>query len=204
MSLQPWSNLWFLLALPCWSGSGDLPPEGLGCSNTGMKASPHFQAKLIWPLQLNSLLSFSPGQTSSPHGRRCSERISPEIPGARDSALSCLPVQVWEPHYQISGVLTGLWREKKAGFGQPWECFSCQNKKLNDLVIEKKVPRLFKPGLNPGCLIVPSCSTTPSQPNLECPMRGPDQLATQAKCREDLLLAKLDPELNTENPMSAG
>lgn len=86
---------------------------------------------------------------------RCSERISPETPGAHDSALSCLPVQVREPRYQILGALPGLWKEK-TGSSQPWECFSCQSKKLKELVMERKVPHLFKPGLNPGCLIVPA------------------------------------------------
>lgn len=45
-------------------------------------------------------------------------------------------------------------------------------REANKLVIERKMPHLFKPGFNSGFLIVPSCSLTPSQPAFDCPVRG--------------------------------
>ena len=99
-------------------------------------------------------------------------------------------------------------KKKKSGFSQPWESFSCQREKLNELVVERNMPCLFKPRLNPGCLIVSNIPQLP--PTLErvssvnCPVREPGCLATQAKGGQSQLLVTLDPKLNTEKSMSSG
>ena len=113
-----------------------------------------------------------------------------------------------EPGYQIFSTLslsTGArGKKKKSGFSQPQECFSCQIGKLNELMMESKMSHLFKTSLNPGCLIVAGYSTALSHTSFTLPVREPDRLATQARCREGQLVVKLDPELDSEKSMSSG
>lgn len=163
-----------------------------------------FLSKKFLTSQFNSPLSIISVQTTSLDGGRRSKRIRPSTPGGHDSAFWWPPISGHrESHYQILGALSWLWRKKKSGCGQPWECFSCQSGKLNELVMERKMPYLFKPRLDPGCLIVPSCFMNPSQPGFNCPVRA-DWLATQARQEEGQLLFKLDLELSTGKPMSSG
>lgn len=134
-------------------------------------------------------------------------RESAQIPQEFMTALCCpLISDHREPRYQIFSTLSLSIGSggKKSGFSQPWECFSCQSGKLNELVMERKMPHFLKPRLNSGCLIVSNYSMTLSHPGCNCPVREPNWLATQARCREGQLLVKLDPKLNTEKPMSFG
>lgn len=135
---------------------------------------PPFSSQAVLTYQLRSPPSIALGRTSSLDGGRGSEKVSSNTPGARDSALCCPHISGHrEARYPISGAPSGLWR-KKTGSSQPWECSSCQSGKLNELVMERKMPHHFKARLNPGRLIVPSCSPTPFQAGSHCPMNGPD------------------------------
>lgn len=72
------------------------------------------------------------------------------------------------------------------------------------MMMESKMPHLFKTSLNPGCLIVAGYSTALSHTSFTLPVREPDWRATQARCREVQLVVKLDPELDSEKSMSSG
>lgn len=193
-----------------------------GCSNA--KELLPFSTKAVLTCQVSSLLSIFPGKTCFLDGGWRSKRISPNTPGVHNSAL-CSPLmsdQITENLITTSPVsLLSLFlslsfcfsggkkkKKKKSGFSQPWESFSCQREKLNELVVERNMPCLFKPRLNPGCLIVSNIPQLP--PTLErvssvnCPVREPGCLATQAKGGQSQLLVTLDPKLNTEKSMSSG
>lgn len=137
------------------------------------------------------------------------ERISSSTPGVHDSASAALSSQITENLVTKSSVLSLSQlvlegKKKKSGFSQPQECFSCQIGKLNELMMESKMSHLFKTSLNPGCLIVAGYSMALSHTSFTLPVREPDRLATQARCREGQLVVKLDPELDSEKSMSSG
>ena len=140
------------------------------------------------------------------------ERISSSTPGVHDSAAAALSSQITENLVTKSSVLPlsqlvleEKKKKKKSGFSQPQECFSCQIGKPNELMMmESKMPHLFKTSLNPGCLIVASYSTALSHTSFTLPVREPDRRATQARCREGQLVVKLDPELDSEKSVSSG
>lgn len=71
-------------------------------------------------------------------------------------------------------------------------------------MMESKMPHLFKTSLIPSCLIVAGYSTALSHTGFTLPVREPDWLATQARCREGQLVVKLDSELDAEKSMSPG
>lgn len=130
---------------------------------------------------------------------RKSVQIPQELVTRPSAALTSQVTEKLATQSQVLPVCSG---GSKPGSSQPWECSSCQSGKLNELVMERKMPHHFKARLNPGCLIVPSCSPTPFQAGSHCPMNGPDWLATSGRCRAGQLMVKLDPKLNTEKSMS--